>query len=79
MSTELRSPAIDELVEERLATGRYRSREEVLLNALRQLANHEQLLADLEAAAEDEAAGRLRDADEVMAEMAARFNLVNTP
>ena len=79
MSTELRSPAIDELVEERLATGRYRSREDVLLRALRQLAHHEQLLADLEAAAEDEAAGRLRDADEVMAEMAARFNLVNTP
>ncbi len=79
MSTELRSPAIDELVEERLATGRYRSREDVLLRALRQLAHHEQLLADLEAAAEDEAEGRLRDADEVMAEMAERFNIVNAP
>lgn len=71
--------SIDELVEERLATGRYRTREEVLLKALRQLAHHEDLLADLEAAAEDEAAGRVRDADEVMAEMAERFNLVNQP
>jgi Arc/MetJ-type ribon-helix-helix transcriptional regulator len=71
--------SIDELVEERLATGRYRSREEVLLKALRQLARHEELLSDLEAAAEDEAAGHLRDADEVMAEMAERFNLVNQP
>ncbi|MEK6259932.1 MAG: hypothetical protein AABP62_15030 [Planctomycetota bacterium] len=79
MSTELHSPSIDELVEERLATGRYQSREDVLLSALRQLAYQDELLADLEAAAEDEAAGRLRDADEVMAEMAERFNLANTP
>ncbi len=42
-----------------------------------QRADHEQLMADLKASAEDEAAGRMRDADEVMAEMAERFNLVN--
>ncbi|MBC7819517.1 MAG: type II toxin-antitoxin system ParD family antitoxin [Planctomycetaceae bacterium] len=78
MKTEAATP-IDELVEARLATGRYRSREDVLLKALRQLAFHEELLADLEAAAEDEAAGRLRDADEVMAEMAEKFQLVNQP
>jgi len=75
MSTELHSPTIDELVEERLATGRYRSREEVLLKALRQLAYHEDLLADLEASAEDEAAGRLVDAEEVFAEMEAKYNI----
>ena len=44
-----------------------------------QRADHEQLMADLKASAEDEAAGRMRDADEVMAEMAERFNLVNMP
>ena len=74
MNADVVSP-IDELVEERLATGRYRSREDVLLKALRQLAHHEELLADLEASAEDEAAGRLRDADEVMAEMEAKYGI----
>ncbi len=70
-------PAVNKLVDARLATGRYRSREDVLLSALRELARHEQLVADLEASAEDEAAGRLRDAEEVMAEMAAKFGLTN--
>ena len=79
MQTEELTPVIDQLVQEQLSTGRYRSREEVLVRALRNLAEHDQFMADLEAAAEDEAAGRVRDADEVMAEMAERFNLVNTP
>ena len=74
MNVEVVSP-IDELVDERLATGRYRSREDVLLKALRQLVHHEELLADLEASAEDEAAGRLRDADEVMAEMETKYGI----
>ena len=77
MSVQVSLTEIDELVEQRLATGHYRSREEVLLKALRQLADHEQLLADLEAAAEDEAAGRLRDAEDVFAEMEAKYNLPN--
>jgi hypothetical protein len=42
-------------------------------------ADREQLLADLRASAEDEAAGRLYDAEEVMAETAKRFNLGNQP
>ena len=79
MQTEELTPVIDQLVQEQLSTGRYRSREEVLVRALRNLAEHDQFMADLEAAAEDEAAGRVRDADVVMAEMAERFNLVNTP
>ena len=49
--------------------------EELLKSALLQLADHEQLMADLEASAEDEAAGRMRDAEEVMAEMAAKFGI----
>ena len=75
MSQVLLPSEIDELVEERLATGRYRSREDVLVSALHQLANHEELMADLEAAAEDEAAGRVYDAEDVFAEMAAKYNL----
>ena len=79
MQTEDLSPAIDQLVHEQLSTGKYHSREDVLLWALRNLAEHDQFIADLKAAAEDETAGRVRDADEVMAEMAERFNLVNAP
>lgn len=79
MTTQELSPVIEQLVNEQLSTGKYQSRDEVLVRALRNLAEHDQFMADLEAAAEDEAAGRLRDADEVMAEMAERFNLVNTP
>lgn len=74
MKTDELTPVIDQL-----ARGKYRSREEVLVRALRQLAEHDQFLADLEASAEDEAAGRLRDADEVMAELAEEFHLVNRP
>lgn len=37
--------------------------------------DREQLIADLKAGAEDEVAGRGRDAEEVMAEMAAKFGL----
>ena len=76
MNANVASP-IDELVEERLATGRYGSRDEVLLKALQQLAHHEDLLADLEASAEDEAAGRLVDAEDVFAEMEAKYNIAD--
>ena len=79
MKTEEMSPVIEQLVQDQLSTGKYQSRDEVLVRALRNLAEHDQFMADLEAAAEDETAGRFRDADEVMAEMAERFNLVNTP
>ncbi len=74
MNAEVAS-SIDELVEQRLATGRYHSREDVLLKALRQLADHEDLLADVEASEEDEAAGRLVDAEDVFAEMEAMYNI----
>ncbi len=42
-----------------------------------QRADREQFMADLKASAEDEAAGRVRDAEEVMAEMAAKFGIQN--
>ena len=54
MQTEDLSPAIDQLVHEQLSTGKYHSREDVLLWALRNLAEHDQFMADLKAAAEDE-------------------------
>ena len=75
MKTDELTPVIDQLVQEQLSTGKYRSREEVLVRALRNLAEHDQFMVDLEAAAEDEAAGRMRDADDVFAEMEAKYNL----
>lgn len=75
MSTVQLPSAIDRLVDERLATGRYHSREEVLVSALRQLAHHDQLMADLEESAADEAAGRLHDAEDVFAEMSEKYGL----
>ena len=51
MKTEELTPVIDQLVQEQLATGKYRSRGEVLVQALRQLTEHDQFLDDLEAAA----------------------------
>ena len=75
MQTEELTPVIDQLVQEQLSTGKYRSREEVLVRALRNLAEHDQFMADLEASAEDEAAGRLIDAEDVFAEMEAKYGL----
>ncbi len=79
MNANILSPVIDELVQERLATGKYRSREEVLVEALRQLAEHDQTIADLEQSAADEAAGRVRDAEEVFREIEAKYKLSETP
>ena len=75
MPTEELSPIIEQLVHEQLSTGKYRSREEVLVRALRNLAEHDEFMADLEAAAEDDAAGRLFDAEDVFVEMERKFNI----
>lgn len=77
MKSEELTPVIDQLVQEQLATGKYRSRDEVLVRALRQLAEHDQFMTDLEAAAEDEAAGRLVDAEEVFAELEEKYNIAD--
>lgn len=39
--------------------------------------DRDKLIADLEASAEDEAAGRLHDAEDVFAEMAAKYKIRN--
>ena len=67
VTTEELAPVIEQLVQEQLSTGKYCSREEVLVRALQQLAEHDQFMTDLDAAAEDEATGRLYDAEEVFA------------
>jgi predicted transcriptional regulator len=73
MTAEQLSASVDRLVEERLATGRYRSREDVLLRALRELADHEQTLADVESGLADEKAGRVRDLADAVSELRDKF------
>lgn len=79
MTTEQLSATVDSLVEEQLATGRYRSREEVLLRALRELADHEQTLADVECGLADEQAGRVRDLADAVSELRAKFRFSEEP
>ena len=79
MNADALAPMIDELVQERLATGKYRSREDVLLEALGQLAEHDQTIADLEQSTADEASGRVRDADDVFHEIEAKYKLSESP
>lgn len=66
---------VERLVEEHMATGRYRSPEEVLVAALERLRDEKDFVADLQAAMADEAAGRLRDFEEIDAELRARHGL----
>ena len=60
------SEPIKALVDERLATGKYASEDEVLLRALLTLREDDVAVADIQEGMDDEAAGRLcplRDAD----------------
>ncbi len=79
MLAESKSTRIDELVDEQLATGRYRSREDVLLEALRSLAEREQTLADIERGLDDEAHGRVREVSAAFAELRAKYQIPVKP
>jgi putative addiction module CopG family antidote len=70
---------VERLVQEQLARGRYSSTEEVLVAALERLRHEEDIFADLQAAIDDEAAGRLRDFEEVDAELRERYGLPKAP
>ncbi len=51
---------IKTLIEDRMATGRYASEDDVLRRALRALAEYDEAIADIQEGMDDEAAGRLR-------------------
>ena len=76
MSYDLSEP-IRTLVNERLATGKYASEDEVLLCALQTLREYDESVADIQDGIDDEAAGRLRPLREVDAEI--RRNLGFAP
>lgn len=56
---------IKTMIEDRLATGKYASEEDVLQHALRALSEYDETVVDIQQAMEDEAAGRLRPFQEV--------------
>ena len=75
MLLESKSHRIDELIGEHLASGRYQSREDVLIEALQSLADREQTVADLERGLADEAAGRVRDASTAFAQLRSKYQI----
>jgi Arc/MetJ-type ribon-helix-helix transcriptional regulator len=62
-------PDIQHMVDVKMASGRYRSQDELLLEALQTLGDHEQAVADILEGIEDERAGRLRPLTEVDADI----------
>lgn len=79
MLLESKSHRIDELIGERLASGRYPSREDVLIEALQSLADRDQTLADLERGLADEAAGRVRDVSTAFAQLRSKHQIPVPP
>ncbi len=73
--TVSKSHQIDALIGERLASGRYQSREDVLLEALQSLSEREQTLADIERGLSDEANDRVRDAATAFAELRSKYQI----
>ena len=56
---------IKTMIDDRLATGKYASEDEVLQRALRALREYDETVGDIQEAMADEAAGRLRPLHEV--------------
>ena len=79
MLLESKSDRIDELIGERPSSGRYESREDVLIEALQSLADREQTLADLERGLADEAGGRVRDAATAFAQLRSKHQIPVKP
>ncbi|MBW3541092.1 MAG: type II toxin-antitoxin system ParD family antitoxin [Planctomycetes bacterium] len=70
---------IDQLIDERMASGRYTSREEVVYKALRMLTEHEATLADIRRGLEEARAGLGRPIEEFDAEFRARYGIPDQP
>jgi Arc/MetJ-type ribon-helix-helix transcriptional regulator len=62
-------PDIQHMVDVKMASGRYRSQDELLLEALQTLNDHDQAVGDILEGIDDERAGRLRPLAEVDADI----------
>ncbi|MCL4204196.1 MAG: hypothetical protein KJ000_17070 [Pirellulaceae bacterium] len=59
---------IRHLIDERMKSGDYTSEDEILVQALRSLKEHDEAIADIREGLDDEAAGRIRSLGEFDAE-----------
>ena len=75
MLLESKFERIDELISERLASGRSPSREDVLIEALQSFGDREQTLADLERGLADEANGRVRVVSTAFAQLRSKHQI----
>jgi predicted transcriptional regulator len=64
MSYEI-SPALQQIIDQRMASGIYASEEQLLKIALDKMDDYEQSIVDLKEGLEDESAGRMRTLQEV--------------
>ncbi len=70
-------PTLQQLVDQQMATGRYRSEDQLLLQALKVLDDYDQTVADIEEGMADEAADRTRSLAEVDADIRQRFGFTS--
>ena len=66
-------PNVQQLVDIQMSTGRYRSQDQLLEEALHLLGDYDQSVADIDAGIADEAAGRSRSLADVAADINARL------
>jgi putative addiction module CopG family antidote len=69
------TPEPDQLVQEKIATGRYKSVEEVLIAAMRALREEEDTSAAIREGWEDVLAGRVRSLEEANAEFRRKYGV----
>ncbi len=68
-------PILDQLVREELATGVYRSEDEVLVEAMQALRDRDEAIAGIQEGLSDLEAGRVSPLRDVDAELRARHNI----
>jgi predicted transcriptional regulator len=68
-------PKLDELVKEQMASGQYASEDQLLVEALLNLAEYKRCIADVREGIEDERAGRMQSVEEVDAELRKKYDI----
>jgi putative addiction module CopG family antidote len=69
------TPQLMDIVQEKVASGRYQSEEQVLTTALELLEDHDSSVAAVKEGLEDLAAGRVRSLEEADAEFYAKYQI----
>lgn len=78
MTIEL-TTEMQDIIREQLATGRFASEADVLSSALKKLQQEWKFRQDIQAAMEDEAAGRMKSLDEFIVDFRQKFPVPATP